>query len=72
MKKKNVDGVCYHCGKKGHMSRDCKERKYNNKKKNEKTEKAVKGDADKFELCSLIMENKKRKSKKESLVCGEC
>ena len=41
--RKKQFGVCYHCGKKG-KSKDCKEKKVHNEKKNEKTEKAVDGD----------------------------
>ena len=40
------------------MTHDCKERKYNNKKKNKKAEKAIDGDEDDLVLCLLTMEVK--------------
>ena len=52
------------------MSRDCREQKNSYEKKNEKAKKAVNRDDDELVLCSLTSQNKK--SKKESLVCGEC
>ena len=30
--KPKIDGVYHHCGKKRNMSKDCKERKFDNKK----------------------------------------
>ena len=42
------------------MSRDCKERKYNNKQKHEKVEETIDGeDEDDLVLCLLMMEIKK-------------
>ena len=43
------------------MSKDCRERKCNNKKKNKKAEKAVDGDEYDLILCSLMVEIKKEK-----------
>ena len=45
------------------MSKDCKERKYNNEKKNEKAEKAVEGGNDDLIQCLLKIEIKKEKVK---------
>ena len=43
IKKKYFDGVCYDCGKKGHISKDCLLRKGKDRK-NEKAEQAFDGD----------------------------
>ena len=47
------------------MRRDCRERKYNNEKKNEKAEKAIDEDKDNVVLCLLTMEIKKEDVKKK-------
>ena len=65
MKIKKIDGVCYHCGQKGHMSKDCWAQKYNHNKKFEKAERAIDGDEDDVVLCLLMSESKKNvKTKK--------
>ena len=61
---KKFNGLCYHCGRKGHMSNDCRERKYNNNKRYEKPEKAIDGDEDDLVLCLLMMEIEKNIKKK--------
>ena len=64
-KNKKFDGICYHCGQRGHMSKDCRAQKYRSNKKFEKTEKAI--DEDELVLCYLtkkIMKRKKFGSKK--------
>ena len=53
--------------KKEKMRRDCKDRKYNNEKKNENADKAVDRN-DELLLCLLTMENKKEKEKKKVLL----
>ena len=56
IKIKKINGVCYHCTRKGYMSWDYWERKYGNiSKKFEKAEKAIDGDEDEVVLCLLMM-----------------
>ena len=50
-RKKPFNRVCYLPGKKGHMSKECKEREHSNKKKNEKAGKTVDEDEDSLVLC---------------------
>ena len=61
--------MCYHCGQKGHISKDCRAWKYGHHEIFEKAERAINGDGDDMMLCSLTKENKKTK---ESLVCRRC
>ena len=56
-KNRKFDGICYHCGQKGHISKDCGARKNSSYKKFEKAEKAI--DGDELVLCSLMRDNKK-------------
>ena len=58
-KNKKFDSICYHCGQKGHISRDCRAWKNGSNKKFEKAEKAIK--EDELVLCSLMRYNKKEK-----------
>ena len=54
------------------ISRDCKDRKHNNKEKNVKAVKAIVGeDDDNLVLCLLTIEINKENVKKR-LVCGRC
>ena len=55
-KNKKFEEVCYHCGKKGHLSKDCQVWKNSNHKIFEKAEKAVYGAEDDLMLCSLMSE----------------
>ena len=57
--------MCYHCSGKGHISKDGRKRKYNNKKQYEKAEKAIDEDKDDLVVCSLSMENEKENAKKK-------
>ena len=41
---KRFEGMCYHCGQKGHISRDCRAQKNGYNKKFDKGEKAIDGD----------------------------
>ena len=54
------EGIYYHCGQKGHISRDCRAQKNGCNKKFEKAEKAI--DRDELVLCSLMRDNKKEKN----------
>ena len=50
---------------KGHISQNCRERKYSNNEKYEKAEKAINGEKDDLVLYLLTMENKKENVKKK-------
>ena len=43
-KSRKFDGVCYHCGQSGHMSKDCWAPNHGHNKKFEKAERAIDGD----------------------------
>ena len=53
----------YHCGQKGHMSKDCRAWKYGYHKKFEKAEKDVDRDEDDLVLCLFTRVKKKAKRK---------
>ena len=53
-KNKIFNGLHHHCGRKGHMNRDCK--------KDEKAQKAIDGNEDNLILCLLMMDIKKVKN----------
>ena len=52
-KRKN-NGICYHCERKGHRRRDCKDQQNGCEKKNKKGKKAIDGDDDELVLCSFM------------------
>ena len=64
-KNKKFEGMCYHCGQKGRMSKDCRVRRNGSYKKFEKAEKAINGDGDELVLCSLTRDSKKKSEKKK-------
>ena len=64
VQKQKNDGVRYHCGRKGQMSKDCRERKFNHKK-NMRSREGQWGDEADLVLCSLTTEIKKEKVKKK-------
>ena len=57
--------------RKGHMSGDCRERKYRNKKRYKKAENAIDGDEDDLVLC-LHMIEKRKECMNESSFHGRC
>ena len=52
---------------KGHMSWDCREKKYSNNKIYKKGEKAIDGEEDNLVLCFLAMENRRENVKQKVL-----
>ena len=57
--------MCYHCGQKGHMSKDCWAWKNGHYKNFEKAERAIDSGEDDLVLCLLTRESKKGNKKKK-------
>ena len=68
-KKKKFDGICYHCGQKGHMSKDCRAQRNGSNKKFEKAEKAV--EEDELVLCLLTRDNEEKNTQKKKVRFAE-
>ena len=54
------EGICYHCGQKGQISRDFRAWRNGYNKKFEEAEKAI--DGDELVLCSLTRDSKKEEN----------
>ena len=65
-KNRKFEGICYHCGQKGHVSKDCQAWRNGHYKKFEKAERAIDGDEDELVLCSLTSECKQKKLKRKN------
>ena len=57
--------MCYHCGQREHLSKDCWAWKYGHHKKFEKAESVIDGDKNDVVLCLLTSLSKKECKNKE-------
>ena len=70
-KNRKFDGICYHCGQKGHISRNCRAQKNVHYKKFEEAEKAIDGDEDELVLCSWTSYSRTKENKKKKVWFAE-